>query len=363
MTLDHKFELAVRFSDETKHKGLYSWCLKECDKDGVQKGEDQIPWTWGLNFIIPGLHYHYSIEQEPRPKSLVVNSAEPVADKPVVRKRENFYGRLVPAKSGPSAFFPTRYSFFGTEREIAEFSIQIVEGETEGINIWGSPEFDIEPDIDQRSDTSPDTLHVTLIVRSDRFRELVDLFKSNSIERLSFWLCGADGFYSAWSPSISVDKVKVLARDEQVQFPDQKERSVPSLGEVSEYQFRIDLKSAGAIERSSGSDGDERYDVRQDPVFTEKLKSLLRRAHGETNGDESEEPGPEESAAGSIDTWRYSPLIQQFSVIYNQARASLIRSGKSNQLSSLFGDIGNLAYSFRRAVGQDKTDKKNLINH
>ncbi len=107
------------------------------------------------------------------------------------------------------------------------------------------------------------------------------------------------------------------------------------------------------------ADDADRYDVRRDGAFTEKLKKLLQEITDENEKDEDDEKKSEASKDKLDDGWRYSPLIQQFCIIYNQARLSLIRSGKSNLVDNLFWVIERLTYDFRAAVGQDRTDKKN----
>ena len=107
------------------------------------------------------------------------------------------------------------------------------------------------------------------------------------------------------------------------------------------------------------ADDADRYDVRQDRAFTEKLKKLFQEIADENEKDEDDEKNSEASKDKLDDGWRYSPLIQQFCIIYNQARLSLIRSGKSNLVDNLFWVIKRLTYDFRAAVGQNRTDKKN----
>ena len=361
MALDYKLDHVVKFSEEIEHKGLYTWCLKEFDQDEKQVGSDQIPWGWGLNFTVADLAYHLTLEQERSFTRSSDKSTEQLTTQPVVKK-ESLYGRLVPEKSGPSAFGVTRYSFFGTDRKIADFSIRIVEGEEESIDVWGSPNFEYETDF--VTDTSPDNLQVTLVLKSDHFRDLVELVKSNAISHLSLRLSRVSGLYSDWSPSISVDDIKVLPAgndDGKVLFPDENERPIPRLGKVGEYRLHIDLKKAGLEEHNSSDDDEDRYDVRQDGAFTEKLKKLFRKVSDEKNEDEPEDDVDESESSKdeADDAWRYSPLIRQFCIIYNQARMSLIRSGKSNRIDNLFYEIECLTYDFRRAVGQGNTDKKN----
>lgn len=40
MARDYKPDYSVRLSEESEHKSLYSWCLREFDKDGKQTGID-----------------------------------------------------------------------------------------------------------------------------------------------------------------------------------------------------------------------------------------------------------------------------------------------------------------------------------
>ena len=101
MALDYKFDRVVRFSETPEHKGLYSWCLKEFDKDEKQIGSDQIPWSWGLAFTVQDLAYYLTLEQERKLTLSSDKSTEQLTTQPVAKK-ESLYGKLIPEKSGRS---------------------------------------------------------------------------------------------------------------------------------------------------------------------------------------------------------------------------------------------------------------------
>ncbi len=172
MSRDYKPDYSVRLSEESEHKSLYSWCLREFDKDGKQTGIDQIPWHWGVSFEIDSLSYRLDFEQDSEAEFFEDENAKPPSKKPAT-KGEALYGRLTPIKSGPSAFGTTQYSFFGTQREIAEFRIRVDEGDEEHISVWGSPTY--ESEIDFVNETQPDFLEITVVLKPDHFRHIVEL--------------------------------------------------------------------------------------------------------------------------------------------------------------------------------------------
>jgi hypothetical protein len=347
MTLDYKLDHIIKFSDEVEYKGLYTWCLREFDEDGKQIGRDQIPWAWGEDFSIADLAYAINFVQETDYGASTDEESQQPPKHPVTKK-EILYGRLIPKKSGPSAFTTTRYSFFGTAREITNFTIEIVEGEEEHIDVWGSPEFDYE--IDFVNDTNPDNLQIYLILKPEHFRQITDLVKVNSIDQVSLHLKGVDGFYSEWSPAISTNVIKVLPSDMdelKVEFSDKNEKKIPRLGKVEEYDFSFSLKGSMHGAQSVSDDEERRYDIWDDHALRERLKELLDTVE------------KDDASGETIDRWEYLPLIRQFSIIYNQARSSLILAHKNDSIDELFGDLKNLIYDFREAIGQGKTDKKN----
>lgn len=257
MSLDYKIDNTVRFSDQVEHKNLYSWCLREFDNAGRQIGGDQIPWRWGLNFSVADLIYSLGFRRE-KNSTLSKNQEPHQTLKESSVKRESLYGRLIPEKSGPSAFKATQYSFFGTDRTISEFTIRIVEAEEEAASVWGSLEHDSE--VDFVNETHPDFLQINLVLKRDHFRPIAELVKSKSIDQASLYLSGVDGCYSNWNPGISANDIKILpsgSADGMVCFPDEKERAIPKLGEVKEFDLSFICK--GTTPRNSNDRNDENF--------------------------------------------------------------------------------------------------------
>ena len=133
MALNYKLDHVVKFIIDKNY-----WCLAEFGGDEKQVGENQKPWPGSFDFTVQDLAYQTTLEQGSGWGFFSDKSIEQQRTQPVVRN-ESLLGRLVPERAGGFGPFEerTRYSFFGTKREIAQFTIEISQGDEERINVWG----------------------------------------------------------------------------------------------------------------------------------------------------------------------------------------------------------------------------------
>jgi len=224
--LDYSLEASSEIDNS-----LYDWCIREVDKNGNQVGRDQIPWQWGLHFRISELSYSYDVEGEGEDalKSLE-DMSEDNADKLLLKSSERIFARLEPE---------TSFSMLGAEREINNFSLKVFKADTENCFIRGGVSFTAE--VDFYDETVGDFVQVYLAVTSERFDAMSELVKLRCLNEASFMLSRVHGFYADWSPGISTNRVKVLARgkEQRLNVSDDFGFKPLRLGHVGEFRLHL----------------------------------------------------------------------------------------------------------------------------
>jgi hypothetical protein len=243
--MDFHLEKKIRLSNHKENKGLYSWCLQEIGDDGDQVGRDLIPWECSFRFTGSELRLNRGLKFVDFPK---------FADDEEERKETEFkYNETITINLHPGTCYDgkrledsPRFSMFGTDREITEFSLRITvtdDGQKENCRLWGSPSYTYENDF--RYETTADTLQIYLELSKRKFEKLAALISNKAIDVLIVRIGNVSGFYSEWSPSISTDKVKVLTRgsEQHIEIPEGCEIDPPKLGDVGEFEFTLLTRS------------------------------------------------------------------------------------------------------------------------
>jgi hypothetical protein len=138
--MDYRLDNRVVLSTEREHKNLYSWSIKEFDKNGKQIGGDQIPWEWSLRFEV--------IELIPSCRLQIKSEKEDEAEISKADISEYLYGKLRPVEQTRRAGL---YSMFGTRRVINEFGLFIYKAAADDQNrcsLWGSISYTSEWDFE-----------------------------------------------------------------------------------------------------------------------------------------------------------------------------------------------------------------------
>lgn len=242
--MDYDLNRKILLTTEREHKALYKWSLQELDEKGNKIGSDQIPWAWSNSFSGKKISYGIWFKGEMDNLSLTQYTRSPLTKskggyKFISNTAENIRVQLFSTNN------ETKYSMFGTEREIADISLSIYRAEEESCSAWGFPSYEAE--IDFSYHTEPDCLGFSLNLTPTNFDKLIDLIKLNGISQINFRVRGVKGFYSSWSPSISTNKVKVLCSvsDHEVDVDDTceltaaQQKNIPRLGEIIDYELSV----------------------------------------------------------------------------------------------------------------------------
>jgi len=171
---------------------------------------------------------------------------------------------------------------FGTDRAITDFSLRIdavEKGEKEYCRVWGCVSYTAE--LDFRSDTTPDTIVIYLGLSRERFTKLSELIASKSIDVARIGVSRGAGFYSDWSPTITTDSVKILARgkEQEIEMPEGCEIEPPRLGDVESFDLTLITRSELNPKQNLESvnilklfeDNDEGYEEEEDPADINRL--------------------------------------------------------------------------------------------
>jgi hypothetical protein len=267
--MDFHLEKTLRLKTDPEHKNLYSWAINEIDDQGDVAGRDQIPWNWDHYFTGVSLVMDDSIEVKRTQR-------EGEAVKTEVDQRQNIRVNLRPGdpRDGGDYWRQTTFRFFGTDRVISKFQLDIRPirdpAEQESCSAWGSPSY--SHDSDFVTETTDDTMMFYLFVRSDTFARYAAKITMAAADEIVLRVGSVQGFYSEWSPSISTREVKVLARgrEQKIELPAGAEGfEPPRLGDVGEAELYINRKLAFDIPAGTSEDGDTSVGtVRLAPAFS-----------------------------------------------------------------------------------------------
>jgi hypothetical protein len=236
---DYHLEREVHLNQESLHKGLYSWSLQEFDGEGNKLGRDQIPWDWSLYFTVSELRLISSIKLERTYKS---NEQE--ENKSIIESQA-ITAVLHPGlcSDGKRLKDDISYSMFGTDRKIKNFGMYIEkidsEDAKESCTLWGSVSYTFE--IDFNYETTDDTVNINIMLSPEKYNGLAEIIKMQRADVVQVRLGKVSGVYSEWSPSISTNRIKVLASacDQKIVVPRGCNITPAELGEVGEFSLSI----------------------------------------------------------------------------------------------------------------------------
>jgi hypothetical protein len=238
--MDYHLEKEIRLNDKTEHESLYSWCLQEIGSKGEQVGRDLIPWEWSFHFTASELRLNQGVEFG---ELSLFDDEEPEQEKKF-KDTEIITATLHPGICTDGKYLEDdpRFSMFGTDRAITEFTLRIYkidDKDKESCSMWGGVSYTSE--IDFRDETEPDSIEIHLGLSKERFNNVAHLISNKSVDVVRVGLSRVSGFYSDWSPSISTNSVKVLTRgsDHEIKKPDGCDIDPPRLGEVGKFDLTL----------------------------------------------------------------------------------------------------------------------------
>lgn len=244
--MDSHLDNKIQLNNRTEHESLYSWCLQEINSEGEQINRDLIPWKWSFHFTVSELRLNQGFEFGEL--SLSEDDEKEAEEEPNFQDTEVITANLHPGicTDGKWLEDDPRFSMLGTNRVITDFSLRINavdEGEKEYCKVWGCVSYTSE--IDFRDETTPDTIEIYLGLSKERFNRLAELISNKSIDVARIGMSRVSGFYSDWSPSISTNSVKVLARgsDQEIECPEGCEIEPPRLGDVGKFDLTLITRS------------------------------------------------------------------------------------------------------------------------
>jgi hypothetical protein len=219
-----KFNLnrKIRFVDEVKHGNLYEWALQEITSDGKVVGRDQIPWRWTLTFVATGIRLLRDIKAK--------GDGTDAEDSESIQLELKAYDR---------GGYPPRFSMFGTDRTIRDFSLTVQRARADRplqCMAWGFVSYETE-----ERDTAPDTIGFEVGLPAGQFESLkATLLNGAGDHSILFSANCVSGFYSGWSPDIYPGDVKVLTpnREHDVTLPPNVD-GIPRLGAVGEFTLLL----------------------------------------------------------------------------------------------------------------------------
>lgn len=261
--MDFHIDRRVVLYQDSKFKNLYKWSLQELDSKGNEIGPDQIPWAWSLYFTATELTF--SDEVEIKEKKSGDNG------KRAIREEQSILAKLHPGDPREHCRDPnTSYSMFGTNREISNFTLQIIplegEDQQEECAAWGCVSYTSE--IDFRNETTDDTVCFFLYVRPETFTRFARKIAASEVDKAFLRVGHVAGFYSDFSPSISADEIRVLTdhREHVVEVPDECEIVPPRLGEVGAAALTLHrINNLETAKAETGGEDDDWFDDQEPP--------------------------------------------------------------------------------------------------
>lgn len=285
--MDFHLDNEIRLNNKTENESLYSWCLQEINSEGTQVGRDLIPWNWSFHFTASELRLIQGFEFG---EESFLDDDEKVSEdeNKEFQDTEVITATLHPGicTDGKWLEDDPRFSMLGTDRTITEFSLRISavdEGGKEYCNVWGCVSYTSE--IDFSDETTPDTVQIYLGLSKERFDRLADLISSKTIDVVRIGVSRVAGFYCDWSPSITTNSVKVLARgsEQEIDVPDGCEIEPPRLGDVEKFDLTLITRGKFNLKQNFNTlniskifeDEYEVYEEEEEIVEPEDVNKLL----------------------------------------------------------------------------------------
>jgi hypothetical protein len=237
MALDYDTDLKVVLIKDTEDKKLYKWNLIETDEKGNQIGNDYIPFHWRINFHSVSFGVRRNISSEGDFKS---DDEETGTLR--FSKNDVIFASLKPGYFGDEDLRTPSFALFGSSRKVENIGLHIHrvdDVKKEKCKVSAGVAYDYEGEF--RNEREEDWIEIVFALASEKFDSIFELILKNEIEHLSVELCGVEGFYSNWSPTIYTDSIKALGNIENQGLrveEDWKER-IPVVGKAGEASLTV----------------------------------------------------------------------------------------------------------------------------
>ena len=189
--MKYNLDFALNFNDAPEHKSLYKAAIFEINDDGSRASDDFIPWRFSLWFTAISAKYIFGHQR--------------MTDDYETSELINI--KIIPDPTAQRFLGPT-FSFFGTERLIEEFKLQVQPGDDEQLRLLAFPSYTYEGPEFLDETTSDEVVFIYTIKLGD-FDRLKEMILGEKVSDISFHASGIDGFYSRWSPTITTDHIKI----------------------------------------------------------------------------------------------------------------------------------------------------------
>ena len=240
--MDYHYEREIRLNDESEHLGSNEWALEEFDSEGNQVEASQIPWKWSFTFSASEFRLNRGLGFGEL--SFFDEDDEPGQEPQKLEQSEIIRATLHPGYCDDGKWLEddTRFSMFGTDREITEFSLlirKVQEQESEHCSVWGMVGYTSE--IDFRDETSPDSIQFELALSAEKFDNVAQAISNKEIDFARLRVNKVSGFYSEWSPSITTNRVKVLTKGSNQEIITSNDCDIvpPKLGEIGKLDLNL----------------------------------------------------------------------------------------------------------------------------
>lgn len=230
--MEYQLDRSLKINRSPKYTLGGSWSLIEEDLEtGKAIDRDYFHWQWSQYFATNELFLRTSVGND----YLLKNENE--VD--VLGSKEVIYGKVNPL---PGRRSNTKYSMFGTKRNIKDFNIRIEligDDVEEYCTAFGWVAHENEWDFEiQRQD---DLLDFTVYLRPSNFSKIRHAIEYKLPFIFTLCVTGVSGFYAEWSPSIRTEFIKVLASTEDQKLDAGDGSITPTaLGRIREFSISID---------------------------------------------------------------------------------------------------------------------------
>lgn len=206
--MDYKIEKTVTYCEERELKNLYKWYLLEDIEKKLDYPKKLVPYWSSVFFFASKLELSRNI-------NVIYNDeGDDFESKSFAESGENVViagslhsGRCI---DGKNLEYDVRYSLFGTDREVKEFSIRIHKS-IDGVELCHfNASLSYEYELEFYTEESPDWVQIDLCLNEEKFNNLVKLVEAKSIDSVILTLGQVRGFYSVWSPQLYSNELKIL---------------------------------------------------------------------------------------------------------------------------------------------------------
>ncbi len=284
--MEYLLERKVKINREPEFKSLYNWCLNEIDDNNKVIGRDLIPFAWRFWFTGTSLQVKTALTVE---RDFETDKSKAATSKTI---SGIFYSGV--CFDGKNLRDEVDFSMFGTARTIKEFNVSISEAQSENEEVcWFTafPSYESE-DAEFRKVIENDYAGFDVYVHPEKFKELVQLVESRTINSVSLSVKNVDGVYAEWTPTIKTYSAKLLTSDIVIEGVGDTKFEGSKVSKVQEFNIYFNSQSSLTLKQNLPS-----------IEFSKAFDSDL--------DDEFEEDKPHSFHSGivqkSIDTY---PLIQ-----------------------------------------------------